>query len=112
MGRLWFQARRSNGRRRATAPSMICGASPTLMKRHSKRNLNHVPTVYGASMVSSAAIQWAKARDCTIYDMWGIPDADEATLEAQFESRSDGLWGVYGFKRGDPMGEGARLHHL
>ena len=32
--------------------------------------------------------------------MWGIPDADVETLEADFETRSDGLWGVYGFKRG------------
>ncbi len=46
------------------------------------------------------AIQWAKKRGCVYYDMWGIPDESEATLEAQFETRSDGLWGVYGFKRG------------
>lgn len=46
------------------------------------------------------AIRWAKRRGCTVYDMWGIPDEDEAALEAQFESRDDGLWGVYGFKRG------------
>ncbi len=46
------------------------------------------------------AIQWARARGCRAYDMWGIPDEDEATLEAQFQERSDGLWGVYGFKRG------------
>lgn len=59
-----------------------------------KRNLM---AAYG---VQWKAIQWAKARNCTIYDLWGIPDADEATLEAQFENRSDGLWGVYGFKRG------------
>lgn len=59
-----------------------------------KRNLM---AAYG---VQWAAIQWAKARGCTVYDLWGIPDADESTLEAQFENRSDGLWGVYGFKRG------------
>ena len=47
-----------------------------------------------------AAIQWAKARGCTVYDLWGIPDADPETLEAQFTERSDGLWGVYRFKRG------------
>lgn len=46
------------------------------------------------------AIRWARERGCTEYDLWGIPDADEATLEAQFQTRSDGLWGVYGFKRG------------
>ncbi len=59
-----------------------------------KRNL------MGAYGVQWAAIQWAKAKGCTKYDMWGIPDEYEATLEAQFEFRSDGLWGVYGFKRG------------
>jgi lipid II:glycine glycyltransferase (peptidoglycan interpeptide bridge formation enzyme) len=34
------------------------------------------------------------------YDLWGVPDEDENTLESQFESRQDGLWGVYRFKRG------------
>jgi peptidoglycan pentaglycine glycine transferase (the first glycine) len=47
-----------------------------------------------------AAMRWAKARGCTSYDLWGIPDADEKTLEDQFTRRSDGLWGVYRFKRG------------
>lgn len=47
-----------------------------------------------------AAIRWAKARGCTYYDLWGIPDADETTLEAEFAERNDGLWGVYRFKRG------------
>ena len=46
------------------------------------------------------AMQWAKERGCSEYDLWGLPDEDEETLEAQFESRSDGLWGVYRFKRG------------
>ena len=45
-------------------------------------------------------MQWAKARNCTTYDLWGVPDADEAALEAAFKQRSDGLWGVYRFKRG------------
>lgn len=47
-----------------------------------------------------AAIRWAKARGCTVYDLWGIPDYDEETLEAQFSERNDDLWGVYRFKRG------------
>jgi peptidoglycan pentaglycine glycine transferase (the first glycine) len=47
-----------------------------------------------------AAIQWAKSRGCTEYDLWGVPDEDEATLEDQYLNRSDGLWGVYRFKRG------------
>ena len=46
------------------------------------------------------AMRWARARNCTLYDLWGVPDADERTLEAQFTERSDGLWGVYRFKRG------------
>ena len=37
------------------------------------------------------AIQWAKERGCTVYDMWGAPDQlDE----------SDPMWGVYRFKKG------------
>ena len=47
-----------------------------------------------------AAICWAKERGCRFYDMWGVPDEDEETLEANFARRSDGLWGVYRFKRG------------
>ena len=50
--------------------------------------------------VQWAAVQWARARGCRWYDLWGVPDADESDLEAQFQQRSDGLWGVYGFKRG------------
>jgi lipid II:glycine glycyltransferase (peptidoglycan interpeptide bridge formation enzyme) len=53
-----------------------------------------------AYLIQWAAIQWAKAQGCTIYDLWGIPDADLATLETEFEKRQDGLWGVYRFKRG------------
>jgi lipid II:glycine glycyltransferase (peptidoglycan interpeptide bridge formation enzyme) len=46
------------------------------------------------------AMLWARQRGCRSYDLWGVPDEDEAALEAQFEGRSDGLWGVYRFKRG------------
>lgn len=46
------------------------------------------------------AIKWTQERGCQWYDMWGIPDEDEDTLEAQFQERNDGLWGVYRFKRG------------
>ena len=67
--------------------------------------------LYGASsdrhrnLMASYATQLAaikKAKDCgaTTYDMWGIPDADEEVLEAAFDQRDDGLWGVYRFKRG------------
>jgi peptidoglycan pentaglycine glycine transferase (the first glycine) len=46
------------------------------------------------------AMLWARAQGCRTYDLWGVPDADEATLEAKFTERGDGLWGVYRFKRG------------
>ncbi len=46
------------------------------------------------------AIRWAKSLQCETYDLWGIPDQDRDTLEDQFTERSDGLWGVYRFKRG------------
>lgn len=45
-------------------------------------------------------MRWARAQGCTTYDLWGVPDADEHILEASFLERSDGLWGVYRFKRG------------
>jgi lipid II:glycine glycyltransferase (peptidoglycan interpeptide bridge formation enzyme) len=46
------------------------------------------------------AMLWARRRGCTSYDLWGVPDAGHDALEAQFTDRSDGLWGVYRFKRG------------
>ena len=57
---------------------------------------NRMPTY----LLQWEAIRWAKARGCEEYDLWGVPDENEETLEAQFESRHDGLWGVYRFKRG------------
>ncbi|HRF41316.1 MAG TPA: peptidoglycan bridge formation glycyltransferase FemA/FemB family protein, partial [Saprospiraceae bacterium] len=37
------------------------------------------------------AMRWAKAHGCTRYDLWGAPDIFD---------ESDGMWGVYQFKRG------------
>lgn len=51
-------------------------------------------------LIQWVAMQWAKQQGCTHYDLWGIPDAGLATLEAEFEHRREGLWGVYRFKRG------------
>jgi lipid II:glycine glycyltransferase (peptidoglycan interpeptide bridge formation enzyme) len=45
-------------------------------------------------------MRWAKTQGCTSYDLWGIPDEEEKVLESEFDKRSDGLWGVYRFKRG------------
>lgn len=50
--------------------------------------------------VQWAAMRWAKARGCTTYDLWGVPDEPEETLERHFTERNEGLWGVYRFKRG------------
>ncbi len=62
----------------------------------SNEERNRMPT-YAAQW---AAIQWARERGCALYDLWGVPDEDEATLEAGFSQRDDGLWGVYRTKRG------------
>jgi lipid II:glycine glycyltransferase (peptidoglycan interpeptide bridge formation enzyme) len=75
------------------------------------RNGNRAYYLYGAStdeernrmptyLVQWEAMKWAKACGCEEYDLWGVPDEDEATLESHFEKRHDGLWGVYRFKRG------------
>jgi len=53
-----------------------------------------------AYLLQWRAIQWARARGCKEYDLWGVPDEDEDVLEAQFERLHHGLWGVYRFKRG------------
>ena len=75
------------------------------------RNGKRAYYLYGAStdeernrmpayLLQWEAMKWAKSRGCGEYDLWGVPDEDEATLEANFERRNDGLWGVYRFKRG------------
>jgi peptidoglycan pentaglycine glycine transferase (the first glycine) len=60
-----------------------------------KRNL--MPTY----LIQWDAMQWAKARGCQFYDLWGIPET--VTEDTQVEAgqpREDGLWGVYRFKSG------------
>lgn len=53
-----------------------------------------------AYLLQWEAMRWARQQGCRTYDLWGIPDAPLAELEQDFTSRSDGLWGVYRFKRG------------
>jgi len=60
------------------------------------RERNRMPTY----LLQWEAMLWARSRGCTSYDLWGVPDAAPDTLESQFTQRSDGLWGVYRFKRG------------
>ena len=57
---------------------------------------NRMPTY----LLQWEAMRWAKAHGSEKYDLWGVPDEDEATLESRFEKRREGLWGVYRFKRG------------
>ncbi len=57
---------------------------------------NRMPTY----LLQFEAMKWAKDQGCISYDLWGIPDEDEEILESEFDKRSDGLWGVYRFKRG------------
>ena len=57
---------------------------------------NRMPTY----LLQWEAMRWARERGAEEYDLWGIPDEEESALEEQFTVRSDGLWGVYRFKRG------------
>jgi len=57
---------------------------------------NRMPTY----LLQWEAIRWARAKGAEEYDLWGVPDENEATLEEKFTQRRDGLWGVYRFKRG------------
>lgn len=56
--------------------------------------------VMPAYLLQWEAIHWARQQGCTQYDLWGVPDFDSEVLEKEFTQRSDGLWGVYRFKRG------------
>jgi lipid II:glycine glycyltransferase (peptidoglycan interpeptide bridge formation enzyme) len=50
-----------------------------------------------------AAMRWARAKGCTVYDLWGIPDEVGADPDAYADPErwgDDGLWGVYRFKQG------------
>ena len=51
-------------------------------------------------LVQWEAMRWVKEQGCQTYDLWGVPDRDLDQLERNFTNRSDGLWGVYRFKRG------------
>jgi lipid II:glycine glycyltransferase (peptidoglycan interpeptide bridge formation enzyme) len=51
-------------------------------------------------LIQWEGMRWAKKHGCISYDLWGVPDEDLESLEKGFTARSDGLWGVYRFKRG------------
>jgi lipid II:glycine glycyltransferase (peptidoglycan interpeptide bridge formation enzyme) len=62
----------------------------------SSQHRNRMPTY----LLQWEAMLWAREQGCRTFDLWGVPDEDEDTLEAEFTKRNDGLWGVYRFKRG------------
>jgi len=75
------------------------------------KNGNRAWYFYGASsnihrdrmpnyLLQWEAIRWARSQGCIEYDLWGVPDVDLPTLEANFNKHNSGLWGVYRFKRG------------
>jgi peptidoglycan pentaglycine glycine transferase (the first glycine) len=47
-----------------------------------------------------SAMQWARERGCTCYDLFGIPDHDVEVLEAEYSLQTGGMWNLYRFKRG------------
>jgi peptidoglycan pentaglycine glycine transferase (the first glycine) len=98
--------------RRAWGTFMQAGLAHALVAEYKGRALAHViifrfgPRAwyfYGASSdeerqrmptyaLQWAAIQWAKAQGCTVYDLWGAPD--------DFDDPRDPLAGVHRFKAG------------
>ena len=59
--------------------------------------------VYASYLIQWEAIRWAVAHGCRYCDLWGIPDeVANMVMKGQEipKDRSDGLWGVYTFKRG------------
>ena len=86
----------------ATADLMVFAHPPGayyMFGASSGRYRNLMPTY----LLQWEAIRWAKAHGCLTYDMWGVPDVDEDTMEIKVSERGttgSGLWGVYRFKRG------------
>jgi lipid II:glycine glycyltransferase (peptidoglycan interpeptide bridge formation enzyme) len=73
-----------------------CGIACYMYGASSDEHRNLMPTY----LLQWEAMLWAREQGCQDYDLWGVPDENEATLEDEFTQRSDGLWGVYRFKRG------------
>ena len=66
--------------------------------------VDHSENLHADYLLVWEAIKWAKRRGCTTYDLWGIPDEISqipfAAGHPPVSDRTDGLWGVYRFKRG------------
>jgi lipid II:glycine glycyltransferase (peptidoglycan interpeptide bridge formation enzyme) len=87
----------SEGETLAALLVVACGQRATYLYGASSNTRRELMAPYPLQW---EAMRWAKARGCATYDLWGVPDEDEAALEAGFEARHDGLWGVYRHKRG------------
>ena len=73
-----------------------CDTACYMYGASSDEHRNLMPTY----LLQWEAMLWAREQGCRSYDLWGVPDEDETALESEFTERSDGLWGVYRFKRG------------
>ena len=81
------------------ASLLVCMHGPRawyLYGASSEKYREYMPTY----LLQWETMRWARKMGCETYDLWGVPDHGEAYLEANFTRRSDGLWGVYRFKRG------------
>jgi lipid II:glycine glycyltransferase (peptidoglycan interpeptide bridge formation enzyme) len=85
------------GRLLAGVMVMALGKTACYMYGASASELRELMPTY---LLQWEAMLWARDQGCREYDLWGVPDEDEAALEARFQERHDGLWGVYRFKRG------------
>ncbi len=69
---------------------------------HMATDSNYLKLNSNISLVINC-IQWAKNQGCQILDLWGIPNEIAEYISAgqtiPATDRSDGLWGVYKFKR-------------
>lgn len=45
-------------------------------------------------------MRWAQARNCSGYDLWGVPDEVGLDADAPTPEPATGLWGVWRFKNG------------
>jgi peptidoglycan pentaglycine glycine transferase (the first glycine) len=85
------------GRLLAAVVVVAFGETACYMYGASSDELRNLMPTY---LLQWQAMLWSKEQGCHTYDLWGVPDRDEQALEEGFTQRSDGLWGVYRFKRG------------
>lgn len=88
------------GRPLAANVSARCGAHAAYL--HGASSGEHA-NLQPNALLMWEAISWAADQGCESFDLWGIPDevgAEAQAPERPPADRTDGLWGVYRFKRG------------